>query len=325
MFTPALIFNFPLRTRVAGNKHPIFYDKGRATSSATVSRRAWDRVAGRLETIHLMLWPRSQDKPDAKLATTAITSPLPSDAWRASAQALEPGLPFSPRPAAVYALPSLASSGMTLPPTPGPVTPTRGCSREPDFDGKSKLGNGTTIGKGERVVELGLGYPSTRFGRQPRMVTMRLGEWDVTPFLECSREPYVNSEAKPVNGNTSSCSGRARLGCSSTTVTMRLGEFNLGARWPKVMASGGSDGSASTGELEGEATLGRGTGKQPRTVTMRLGEFDLARNADDIGRNRSASRGDCKRMLPPARFRDGTQMVTMRLGEFKLVSEWARV
>ncbi|THH10285.1 hypothetical protein EW145_g1424 [Phellinidium pouzarii] len=311
MFIHTLTLNSSIRARAVWNRH-ISNDlpelnstlhPATRRSSGTVVGRAWDHILGHMATFTRKHWSSVQDESFVKLSKGVAASSLPesgsppTDAPRASAQLLRPALPFSPRPATVYALPSLASSIQTLPPTPGPLTPIQECSQEPELGGKVKAANpdpveeeNASIGEVERVVAIG--NPSLHFGRQPKMVTMRLGEWDVVSTRK--GEADVDSEARPVSNDSDR---RTRLGCSSTMVTMTLGEFDLASQRPKVQAH---------------------TGKHPRTVTMRLGEFDLSRKCYEDGRDGSVVRGECKRMIPPARFVQGSPMVTMRLGEFDL-------
>ncbi|THH03144.1 hypothetical protein EW145_g6493 [Phellinidium pouzarii] len=315
MFIPTLTLNFSFRTRAVRNKDT---DNNRselnnvlhpAKSSGSAVGRAWDHILDRVETIRRKHWLGAQDESSVKLTKAAtVSSPLETGPSQSdvSTQAFGPVLPFSPRLATVYALPSLASSGLTLPPTPGPFTPIKECSDEPDFGGKVKQANpdrdeeNTLSGEGERAIAVRCQPP--HFGRQPRMVTMRLGEWDVTSTRKC--EANVNSETKPAINDNGDYDRRARLGCSSKMVTMVLGEFDM--QWPRVRVD---------------------TGRQSRTVVMRLGEFDLARqwsrglaNGYDNGRDGSVGGGECKCIVSPARFGQVSPMVTMRLGEFDLAA-----
>ncbi|THH00550.1 hypothetical protein EW145_g7061 [Phellinidium pouzarii] len=187
-------------------------------------------------------------------------TPSPPDASHAFAQAFEPSLPFSPRPMTVYALPSLAISGLTLPSTPGPTTPTRRLSYAPELGGKAKGESGIGMASTEDKGTIRLNHPSKPLGRSPRMVTMRLGEWS-TSRTEC--EPDLNGKAKQDIGD------RAKLGHSSKMVTMLLGESELTASARDRITDTGED----------ERMPGRGFGNVSPAVTMQLGELELARRA----------------------------------------------
>ncbi|THH05350.1 hypothetical protein EW145_g4864 [Phellinidium pouzarii] len=177
-----------IRTRAFWNKHKnkdnpdLNSTLHPARTSVTVVGRAWDHIIGRMATIRCKHWPGAQEESFVNLSkATAATSLLEtvsslSDASLVCVQ-VRPIRQFSLRPAMAYSLPPLAASrSISRPPSLTQIQEcSEDCSQELVLDSTVKLAepdsgdeDGAGTAGGERFI--GLGYPSSCFGRQPRKV-----------------------------------------------------------------------------------------------------------------------------------------------------------